>query len=715
MFDCILADLEKHGAAQPALHCAISAWPPWPTPASAPTNCRPIATPWPSCSTACPGTRASPCRTADRPRPARAAHRPARLPVGRQPVEPPAGRLSLRRPATTPPSPGPSSSTRPRGCRASALDWFVANASRAAALLRPAANPDQPLRAGTAAARGRGRSTSSRSAWPGPASSAPASRATTASSNGTTPMNGAYWRTYDFEAIPQNLIDRDLLLPDRRNIFAYPLGPGLTDGTPSSTPAGEVIFNLPNGLQGYMLVNANNIRQTRATPPSSATPSGRTGPSRPACRACRATPAASTPKDDQIRDHVGKNPKAFSRADAELIRALYVPKAKMKALMDEDAERFRKALEKTGNKVSAFEPVMTMTLRYEADVDLPTLAAEVGVKPEELLPRLVESGATGAQPRAAEGAGRHGAAAGGGAGVRRHGARPAARRRVPAGPDRPDACRTTPARSIRWRRSPAPPTPWPSAPTAGWPPSPAPTRRVAIWDVEAGRELRRCIGHTASVWCVAFSPDGTRRCCRAARTARCGCGRSRRPGSPRNWTAMSDLVTGVAFSPRRPRALSAGYDQRVILLGPGAGRGRREFRLRRPGEVHQRAGLIAGRRPLCGGRRTQPLRRRREDRARCCRLLTGHTDSVVGGSVLGRRQAHPVRQRRPDGAAVGRGDGQGNPGLFGTRGRRQKRGLRRRTASRSCPAGPTRRYGCGTRRPARTCATSASTPSRWST
>ena len=39
-------------------------------------------------------------------------------------------------------------------------------------------------------------------------------------------MNGAYWRTYDFEAIPQNLVNRDLLLPDRRNLFAYPLGPG---------------------------------------------------------------------------------------------------------------------------------------------------------------------------------------------------------------------------------------------------------------------------------------------------------------------------------------------------------------------------------------------------------------------------------------------------------------------------------------------------------
>ena len=60
----------------------------------------------------------------------------------------------------------------------------------------------------------------------------------------------------------------------------------------------------------------------------------------------------------------------------------------MRALMDEDAERFRKALEKTGNKVSASEPVMTATLRYEADVDLPTLAAEVGA----------EAGGTAAAP-----------------------------------------------------------------------------------------------------------------------------------------------------------------------------------------------------------------------------------------------------------------------------------------------------------------------------
>ena len=36
------------------------------------------------------------------------------------------------------------------------------------------------------------------------------------------------------------------------------------------------------------------------------------------------------PKDDQIRDHVTKNKKAFGRADVELIHALYPPARKMR-------------------------------------------------------------------------------------------------------------------------------------------------------------------------------------------------------------------------------------------------------------------------------------------------------------------------------------------------------------------------------------------------
>ncbi len=203
-------------------------------------------------------------------------------------------------------------------------------------------------------------------------------------------QNGAYWRTYDFEAVPQNLIDRDILLPDRRNLFAYPLGPSFGENS-FQHAAGEIIFNLPNGLHGYMLVNANNVRQDKG---ATAIVSDPKRPDRAveagiSCMACHAR--GINFKDDQIRAHVAKNRKAFSRKDAELIRALYVPKDKMRSLMEEDAERFRKAVEKTGNRVDRAEVVMSMTLRYEADVDLPMLAAEVGMRPEQLQPRLAAS------------------------------------------------------------------------------------------------------------------------------------------------------------------------------------------------------------------------------------------------------------------------------------------------------------------------------------
>ena len=52
---------------------------------------------------------------------------------------------------------------------------------------------------------------------------------------------GAYWRSYDFATNA-----------GKQNIFTHPL-----TFTPSG---GEIIFNLPNGLQGYLLVDGRGSR-----------------------------------------------------------------------------------------------------------------------------------------------------------------------------------------------------------------------------------------------------------------------------------------------------------------------------------------------------------------------------------------------------------------------------------------------------------------------
>ena len=392
-------------------------------------------------------------------------------------------------------------------------------------------------------------------------------------------MNGAYWRTYDFEGIPQNLVDRDLLLPDRRNLFAYPLGPGLGDGNTFQHAAGEAIFNLPNGLQGYLLVNANDVRQNKGNTAIVSDPKrpDRAVEAGVSCMSCHAR--GINPKDDQIRDHVRKNAKSFKRTDAELIRALYVPKEKMRALMDEDSDRFRKALAKTGNKVSASEPVMNATLRYEADVDLPTLAAEAGLKPEELLPRLAGS------EKLAQSFGPLKAAGGTvprqvveqafGDLVRdlRLGAVFQPGQTGETLPDNtgevdPLEAQSSPANAVAFS---------PDGRLAAFASA---DKTVVIWDVEGGRELRRCIGHTASVWCVAFSPDGSR-LLSGGKDGTVRLWETQTARELRQFDGHEDLVTCVAFGPNGRWALSAGYDHRVIRWDLERRRGRPGFRLRR--------------------------------------------------------------------------------------------------------------------------------------
>jgi WD40 repeat protein len=375
-------------------------------------------------------------------------------------------------------------------------------------------------------------------------------------------MNGAYWRTYDFDAIAQNLVDRDNLLPDRRNLFAYPLGPGLGENG-FLHAGGEAIFALPNGLHGYILVNANNVRLDKGpiaivSDPKRPDRSVEAGVS---CMGCHIS--GILPKDDQIRDHVAKNAKAFSRNDADIVKALYVPKEKMKALMEDDADRYRKAIEKTGARLSAYEVVSTMTLRYEADVDLATLAAEVGVKPEELLPRLTK---TGALSRSL------GALKVPGATVARQAVVQAFGDLVrelrlggvylagSTGQPLPDA--TGEIDPLESQSSPANAVAF--SPDGSLAAFASADKTVVIWDIERNRELRRCIGHTASVWCVAFSPDGTR-LLSGGKDATVRLWEVETARELKRFDGHGDLVTSVAFNPDGRKALSAGFDHEAIL------------------------------------------------------------------------------------------------------------------------------------------------------
>jgi tetratricopeptide (TPR) repeat protein len=181
----------------------------------------------------------------------------------------------------------------------------------------------------------------------------------------------------------------------RQNLFAHPLGPGGGEGA-FRHDGGEVIFTLPNGLQAYFLTTGAGKRLDKG--PLAIV----SDPRRPdravengiSCMSCHAR--GLVPKDDQVREHVLKNLAAFSREDRDTVLALYPPREKFAALVRADSRRFQEAVAKTGAPLSASEPVVAAALHFEAEMGLPLVAAEAGVRPEDLL------GALGRSPRLAK-------------------------------------------------------------------------------------------------------------------------------------------------------------------------------------------------------------------------------------------------------------------------------------------------------------------------
>ena len=178
---------------------------------------------------------------------------------------------------------------------------------------------------------------------------------------------GAYWKSYDFAGSVGT-----------QNIFTHPLN--------FTYDGGEVIFNLPNGLQGYYVVNAAGFRLDAApiaivSNPAASDPTVRTGLS---CFGCHIE--GMNTFEDQVRSVI----ESSATPDAQALR-LYVEKLEMDARVQKDIEKYRGALEATGGAFSDIEPISRFHEAFQGSVGAAYAAAVVGLEPEAFLQKIREN------------------------------------------------------------------------------------------------------------------------------------------------------------------------------------------------------------------------------------------------------------------------------------------------------------------------------------
>ncbi len=199
---------------------------------------------------------------------------------------------------------------------------------------------------------------------------------------------GSYWKSYDFK---ENA--------GHARIADFPLGPpsaNLFGGAHAFQHAGgEIIFNLPNGFQAYMLANAKDERLDGPAPIEIV--SDRLDKTRRAdvanglsCIVCHDEGMKKLP-DDEIRALAGSS--KFSPEEARLIEKLHPENAAITASVLQDKERFLAALKAAGiPEKTPREPVLALVEMFEADVTLAQAAAELGLSKADLSTKLEAGG-----------------------------------------------------------------------------------------------------------------------------------------------------------------------------------------------------------------------------------------------------------------------------------------------------------------------------------
>jgi hypothetical protein len=210
---------------------------------------------------------------------------------------------------------------------------------------------------------------------------------------------GAYWKSYDF--LPRN---------NYSNLTKLPLGPDFPKNKYKNYifnhDGGEIIFNLPNGLQAYMLVDGKDKRINEGPVEAVSDKSDISGSgfitNGISCIGCHKKGMIKWADDAEVIRHG-----SVAAGEAlEKVNAIYPDKKKMTALLNQDQKLFLTSLreavipfvpEKAEDLTSLSqmdEPISYLVKKHrDEDLTIFTIAAELDEKNPQLIMSLIQNNA----------------------------------------------------------------------------------------------------------------------------------------------------------------------------------------------------------------------------------------------------------------------------------------------------------------------------------
>ena len=186
--------------------------------------------------------------------------------------------------------------------------------------------------------------------------------------------SGSYWKSYDFKKVDQN--------NKRSDILKFPLAPGEV-GKTFSHAGGEFIFNLPNGMQAYLITDEHGkvINSAPTDIVQNANRKDSTVINGVSCIQCHSQGIQTM--DDVVRGYAEKLHEGDVLAK---VLDIYPEQSVLDKVYQKDTKHFAEAMKKINVDIykSKTSPFSTLLERFDKEIDLRQAAAELNRQEKDL-------------------------------------------------------------------------------------------------------------------------------------------------------------------------------------------------------------------------------------------------------------------------------------------------------------------------------------------